>query len=208
MHRRHALLGLSAATFAVLAACSKNEAVSASAPPASAAEPALAPPPAKELSAAESQQAYEKAAAGSGFSVGPVVAANRVLVFFDPQCPHCGALWNASPPLLHKLKMVWLPVGFLRPVSTPQGALLLSAKDPAATMAEHETLLLERKGGMQVPDKVDPALLAKVKSNTELLQTLGADSVPFILYKNAKTGVYGSHSGSLSTEQLAELAGV
>jgi thiol:disulfide interchange protein DsbG len=207
MQRRHALLSLSA--LAALGACSKNEAAS---PPAAAASAVAAappaPPPAKELSAADAEKAYQTATSASGFGVGPVVAANQVLVFFDPQCPHCAALWNASQPLLHKLKMVWLPVGFLRPVSTPQGALLLSAKDPGAAMTEHEALLLERKGGMTVPEGVDPALLAKVKSNTELLQKLGADSVPFILYRNAKTGVYGSHSGAVSTEQLAEMAGV
>jgi thiol:disulfide interchange protein DsbG len=208
MHRRHVLLNLSAAAFALLGACSKNDAASASAAPASAAAPPPAAPARKDLSAADSQRAYEKAAAGSGFTVGSVVAANQVLVFFDPQCPHCAALWSASQPLLHKLKMVWLPVGFLRAVSTPQGALLLSAKDPAAAMSAHEALLIERKGGLQVPDQVDAALLAKVKANTDLLQTLGADSVPFILYRNAKTGAYGSHSGALSTEQLAEMAGI
>ena len=139
---------------------------------------------------------------------GSVVAANQVLVFFDPQCPHCAALWTSSQPLLRKLKMVWMPVGILRPQSTPQGALLLSAKDPAATMTEHETLLSNRKGGLPVPDKVDDAQVAKVKANTDLLQKLGADSVPFILYKNAKTGVYGSHAGGVSTEQLAQMVGV
>jgi thiol:disulfide interchange protein DsbG len=203
MRRRHALLHLSAIGLAVLGACSKNEAASSSAAPAAPA----APPAPKEMSADEAQKAYQAAAAGSGFTVGSVVAANQVFVFFDPQCPHCAALWTSSQPLWRKLKMVWMPVGFLRRESTPQGALILSAKDPVATMTEHEALLTSRKGGLPVPDKVDEAQLAKVKANTDLLQKLGADSVPYIVYKNAKTGVYGSHAGGVSTEQLAEMVG-
>jgi thiol:disulfide interchange protein DsbG len=74
-------------------------------------------------------------------------------------------------------------------------------------MTEHEALLMSRKGGLPVPDKVDEAQLAKVKANTDLLQKLGADSVPFIVYRNAKSGVYGSHTGGMSTEQLAEMVG-
>jgi thiol:disulfide interchange protein DsbG len=198
MKRRHALLSLSTIGLSLMGACSKNE----------AANTAAAESPAKATTATEAQKAYQAASVGSGFTVGPIVAANTIYVLFDPQCPHCAELWTASQPLIGKLKMVWMPVGFIRPVSTPQGALLLSAKDPAATMTEHEALLSSRKGGIAVPEKVDEAQMAKVKANTELLQKLGADSVPFILFKNAKTGVYGSHAGSLSTEQLAEMAGI
>src|SRR5207253_7755305 len=38
--------------------------------------------------------AYEAASKGSGFTTGPVMAANTVYVFFDPTCPHCAALWT------------------------------------------------------------------------------------------------------------------
>ncbi len=203
MQRRHALFALSAIGLLSASACTRKDAASAD-PPAAPAEL----PPARELSAAEARQAYQAAGGGNGFTAGPIVAANTVFVFFDPQCPHCGALWTASQPLLGKLKMVWLPVAILRPVSAPQGALLLSAPNPVAAMTEHEASLMDRKGGLTVPDKVDEAQVAKVKANTELLQKMGADSVPFILYRNAKTGLYGSHSGTVSTDKLAEMAGV
>lgn len=207
MQRRRALISF---VLLSLGGCSKNDLPVASkagsaASPASSASPAS--PPASAPPAA--QQAYTEASTSSiGFTVGPMVAANEVIVFFDPQCPHCGALWGASQALLGKLKMRWVPVGFLRPLSTPQGALLLAAPDPAALMTEHERLLLARKDGLPVPQQLDAALMAKVKANTQLLQKLGADSVPFMLFRNAKTGLYDNHVGGVTTEQLAEMTGL
>jgi thiol:disulfide interchange protein DsbG len=197
MKRRHALLSLSTIGLSLMGACSKNE----------AANTAAAESPAKATTATEAQKAYQAASVGSGFTVGPIVAANTIYVLFDPQCPHCAELWTASQPLIGKLKMVWMPVAFLHHSSAPQGALLLSASNPAATMSEHEALLSSRKGGLPVPAEVDAGLIAKVKANTELLQKLGVDSVPFIVYRNRKTGAYGSHAGSVSTEQLLQMVG-
>ena len=34
-----------------------------------------------------------------GFTVGSPMSARTVYVFFDPQCPHCAALWEAAKPL-------------------------------------------------------------------------------------------------------------
>lgn len=185
---------LAALALAGLAACSKKE-------PDAPAAPAAA--------AVDAQKAYADAqAGGTGFAVGPLMAADPVLVFFDPQCPHCAELWNASQPLLGKLRMVWMPVGILRQTSAPQGVLILSAQDPAAAMSEHEALLANRQGGLPVPEKVPEDLLVKVKANTELMTKMGADSVPFILYRNRQTGAYGSHAGALPTEQLAQRAGL
>ena len=47
----------------------------------------------------------------------------------------------------------------------------------------------------------------RLADDTRLHEELGADSVPFIVYRNAKSGVYGSHTGGMSTEQLAEMVG-
>jgi hypothetical protein len=92
MQRRPLAFGLATLVLAPLAACSKND----EAAPAAAA-------PARKLSGIE---AYAIASKGSGFTMGPVMAANTVYVFFDTTCPHCAELWNASQPLLGKLKMV------------------------------------------------------------------------------------------------------
>jgi thiol:disulfide interchange protein DsbG len=198
MKRRHALLALTIIASSLPAACSKKE---------PEANPAAAASGSAPESTVKAQEAYEAASRANGFTVGQTMAANAVHVFFDPQCPHCTDLWAAAQPLLGKLKMVWMPVAFLHHSSAPQGALLLSASNPAATMSEHEALLSSRKGGLPVPAEVDAGLIAKVKANTELLQKLGVDSVPFIVYKNRKTGAYGSHAGSVSTEQLLQMVG-
>lgn len=205
MHRRRLLATLTALTGAWLAACSRTE---PSAAPAATAASATPVAPAAAAPAPDAQRAYADASTGTGFAVGPLMAADPVLVFFDPQCPHCAELWKASQPLLARLRMVWMPVGFLRSSSAPQGALILAAKDPAAAMNEHEVLLANRQGGLPVTGSVSDELLAKVKANTELLGKLGADSVPFILYRNRQTGAWGSHAGAVPTEQLVQMTGL
>jgi len=202
LKRRHALLLLTAIGCSLHAGCSKNEAVGGQAGP-----PASAPSPEAAFSPVKAKEAYDAASRATGFAVGRMMAADAVIVFFDPQCPHCADLWAASRPLLDKLKMVWVPVGFLRQSSTPQGALILSAKDPAATMTEHETLLMSQKGGLAVPPDVNADVVAKVKANTELLRKLGADGVPLILYRNRKTGAYGAHVGTVTGARLLEMVG-
>jgi thiol:disulfide interchange protein DsbG len=200
MKRRHALVLLAAAGGALQGACSKTE-------PAASAGSAPAPQAGAAPAPVNAQEAYQTASRATGFTVGQTMAADAVIVFFDPQCPHCADLWTASQPVLGKLKMTWVPVGFLRQTSAPQGALILSAKNPAATMTEHEALLTSRQGGLPVPADVDANTVTKVKANTELLQKLGADSVPFILYKNRRTGTYGSHAGAVTTARLLEMVG-
>lgn len=193
MQRRDALL-IGLATLA-LGACSKND---AGAPSAS---PAGGPP-------GTPQTMYAQASKGSGFTIGQLMAADPVLVFFDPQCPHCAELWKASQPLLGKIRMVWMPVAFRPGISEQQGAAILGAPEPAVTMAAHEALLSSRQGGLAVSGALPEEQLAKVKANTELLGKLGADSVPYIVFRNRQSGQYGSHAGALPTEQLASLLGL
>ncbi|HOY36689.1 MAG TPA: thioredoxin fold domain-containing protein [Piscinibacter sp.] len=194
MQRRPLAFGLATLVLAPLAACSKND----EAAPAAAA-------PARKLSGIE---AYAIASKGSGFTMGPVMAANTVYVFFDTTCPHCAELWNASQPLLGKLKMVWMPIGLLRPSSLPQGATILAAADPAKAMTENEASVLQRGGGISVASSLPDEVVAKVKANTDLFRQLDADSVPLIVYRNAQTGQHGMHAGSLDTASLASLAGI
>jgi thiol:disulfide interchange protein DsbG len=199
LNRRCFVLGSALLAGAGMSACGDKTEPNAGAA-ASAAGTAAAKPSARE--------SYELASQGHGFTMGSVMAANTVYVFFDTTCPHCAALWASSKPLLTKLKMVWMPIGLLHRSSAPQGATILSAADPAAAMTENETSVLERKGGISVAATLSDDMLAKVKANTDLFGKLGADSVPLIVFKNAKTGEYGSFSGSLQTDQLAAMVGV
>ncbi len=191
--RRFVLTAAAAAT--VLASCSDKAAQE----PA-AAKPAVAP---------SAQEAYDLAAKqGHGFTIGAVMAANTVYVFFDPTCPHCAALWTNARSLLHKLKMVWIPISILHGSSTAQGATILSAPDPEAAMNENEASVLDRKGGITASSSLSDDMVGQVKANTDLFTKLGADSVPFIVYKNAKTGAFATHSGAVPADELASMVGI
>ncbi len=143
-----------------------------------------------------------------GFTVGALMSTNTVYVFFDSQCPHCGHLWEASAPLHKKVKFVWIPVGMINATSTAQGAALLTAANPGALMSEHEASLLAGKGGISASSSVTPEVAQAIKNNTQLLNSFGAESVPFVVAKNLKTGQTASREGALSTAGLAEFLGV
>lgn len=215
MHTRPTLtlLALGAAT-ALLGACKPaSDAAPAAAPaPATTAAPAPAEAPAPATVAAPTASAeanaYTLAAGGSGFSTGPMMSAHTVYVFFDTTCPHCAHLWQAAQGADPKLKVVWVPIGLLRPQSAPQGATILAAADPKAAMAANEASVLANGKGIEVPGTLDEAALAKVKANTELFRKFNADSVPLIVFRNAKTGQVGQHAGAVDAARLSEFAGL
>ncbi len=148
------------------------------------------------------------AAQAKGFAVGALMSSNTVYVFFDPQCPHCGHLWETAAPLQKKVKFIWIPVGWVNASSTPQAAALLTAASPAALMSEHEALLAAGKGGLSASSSVAPDVAQSIKTNTALLNSFGAESVPFIVAKNLKTGQTVSREGALETAALADFLGL
>lgn len=198
-----------------LGACQRQTATSAApAVPASAASPVATPPqeaaPATvaDASVASAQDAYLLAATGSGFSTGPMMSAHTVYVFFDTTCPHCAHLWQAAQSLGNQLKVVWIPVAFLRPQSLPQGATILAASDAVAAMNENETSVAGGGRGITVSPTVSDEAQAKVRANTSLFKQLQSDSVPLIVYRNAKTGEVGQQPGAVTAPQLLALAGL
>jgi thiol:disulfide interchange protein DsbG len=148
------------------------------------------------------------AAEAKGFAVGSLMSANTVYVFFDSQCPHCGHLWQAAEPLHSKIKFVWIPVGMINATSAAQGAALLTAANPGALMAEHEASFLAGKGGISASSSVPTEIEQAIKNNTRILNSFGAEAVPFMVAKNLKTGLTVSRDGALSTAALAEFLGL
>ncbi|MES2938504.1 MAG: thioredoxin fold domain-containing protein [Pseudomonadota bacterium] len=147
------------------------------------------------------------AAEAKGFSVGPAMSARVVYVFFDAQCPHCGALWEAAKPLKTQARFVWIPVRLLNDSSLSQGAALLSASDPVATMDAHEASLLAKTGGISASGVAD-AQKDAVKRNTDLFTRYAFGSVPTLVTKQAQTGAVVTQEGSMPTPQLAAFLGV
>jgi len=174
-----------------LAACSKQD------------TPAAAPEGTKRTPSVEIVAAEAK-----GFTVGAMMNANAVYVFFDSQCKHCAHLWEASVPLHKKAKFIWIPVGLINASSSSQGAALLSSADPAQTMSEHEKSMLAGQGGISASASVTPAMEQALKNNTRLFNNLGIESVPYIVARNPRSGLTITRAGSMATAALAELVGV
>jgi thiol:disulfide interchange protein DsbG len=180
-----------------LGACSKQATSPAPASPQGAAPAPIA------------TNSYEAVAAqAKGFTVGALMSAQTVYVLFDPQCPHCGHLWQASLPLHSKVKFVWVPIAFNTGKSLSQAVALLSSANPLEAMNAHEKSLLAGTGGMDASASMPPELEQAVKNNTQLLNSLGADSVPFLVAKNRKSGAVVSNAGALDTGPLAQLLGI
>lgn len=142
-----------------------------------------------------------------GFTVGSTMSSRTVYVFFDPQCSHCATLWLSAKPLKSQAKFVWIPVSLLNKTSEGQGAALLAAKDPVATMDEHEASLSANKGGISAMGDLD-AQRAVVVKNTALMNRFGFASVPSIVAVHAQTGALVTREGGLPTPELAALLGL
>lgn len=194
-----AALSLALTAALTLAACSKQDAPAST----STATPSTPAP-----SATATLSPYDAAASkGKGFTVGALMSAQTVYVIFEPQCPHCARLWQASLPLHNKVKFVWMPVSF-NAKSLPQAAALITAPNPVETMTAHEESLLAGKGGLSAPSNIAPDIEQAIKANGQLLTSLGVDSVPFLVAKHRATGAVVSHNGAMDTAALAQLIGV
>jgi thiol:disulfide interchange protein DsbG len=190
LKRQGIALPLVAALALLLGACSQQDAPAKPAP-------------------VQTAQSYDAVAAqGKGFTVGAVMSANTVYVLFDPQCPHCGHLWEAAVPLQKKAKFVWIPVSIMNAKSTPQGAALLTAANPVEMMTAHEASILAGTGGMSASASIPDEIEAAIKKNTQLFNSMGVESVPFIVAKNAATGQVVTNNGAMETPALAQFLGL
>jgi thiol:disulfide interchange protein DsbG len=190
MKRRPLVAALGAAL--VLAACGKEGA-------------APAGPGAPSASTPVTIEAVE--AGAKGFNVGSAMSARTVYVFFDPQCPHCAALWDAARPLKSQARFVWIPVALINEKSAPQGAAILGAGDPIAMMDQHEASLRNKQGGISAMGVAD-AQKDMVKRNTELMNKFGFGGVPTVVAKHAQSGQVVTLEGSMPTAMLAQRLGL
>jgi thiol:disulfide interchange protein DsbG len=142
-----------------------------------------------------------------GFTVGSPMSVRTVYVFFDPQCPHCAALWESAKPLKSQAKFVWIPVGLMNKTSEAQGATILAAKDPVAAMDENESSILAKKGGISASGDTE-AMKPAIARNTELLNRFGFASIPTIVAQHAQTGALVTREGGLPTAELAAFLGL
>lgn len=130
---------------------------------------------------------------------------NPVFVFFDPNCIYCNFAYRALDVYAKAgADIRWVPVGFLRPDSAGKVVAIMTAKDPAAAMREHETKYKE--GGIKPLDKVPPTLKAALDANAMLMQKAEISGTPAIFYKkDGKVQVIG---GMPKLSQLPEITGM
>jgi thiol:disulfide interchange protein DsbG len=147
------------------------------------------------------------AAEAKGFNVGSAMSARVVYVFFDAQCPHCAALWDAAKPLKSQARFVWIPVGLLGDKSVAQGAAILAASDPVASMEQNEASVRQQQGGIAAMGVAD-AQKEAVRQNTKLLTAFGFGGVPTIVGKNAQSGELVTIDGAVPTATLAQKLGL
>lgn len=196
MPNRRLALSMIAAAPVWLTACSREQGGSTGS----------APTTSKSI---DTPQAFDTLAKEArGFTAGAMMSAHTVYVLFDPQCPHCSRLWEASLPLQSKIKFVWAPVAILGAKSLPQGAALLQAANPVAAMTAHEQSLLAGQGGTSASADIPDDMKTAILSNTQLLDRLGAESVPYIVAKRADSGEVVTAAGSMGTEALAQFIGL
>ncbi len=163
----------------------------------------------KSQPAAQAQAVSVEAIAtqAKGFSVGSEMSVRRVFVFFDPQCPHCAALWNAAKPLKSQARFIWVPVGLINATSVAQGAAILAAADPVAAMDQHEASITAKQGGITAQGDLE-AQKALVNANTALMNSFRFAGVPVVVAKHAVTGELVVREGSMPTDTLAAVLGL
>lgn len=190
MKRRYLLAAGMAA--AALAGCGQHSSAGAEAP---------APAPAAQPVSLDAIGAEAK-----GFAVGSMMSAHTAYVFFDPQCPHCGRLWESAKPLKPYARFVWVPVALLNDKSGPEGAAILAAPDPVAAMDQHEASMRAGKGGIDYA-AAPAAMKDAVKHNTDLMNRYGFMGVPQIVSKGSNGQVI-SLEGEMATAMLAQKLGL
>ena len=139
------------------------------------------------------------------FNSGSLMATTQVYVLFDPQCPHCGALWKEVKDI-KGVNFRWIPVAFMKPQSLEQGAMFLSSNDPAQAMNTHEELMDKKTGGI-ITSNIKPEYRDQVKINTEYWKQ-NFESVPTLVFKNNKTQKHTILLGGLTREKLVEALGL
>lgn len=135
------------------------------------------------------------------------MAAAQVYVFFDPQCPHCGMMWDEIKPLLPKMHFRWIPVGLMTAQSTLQGAAILSAANPADAMTSHKQSLLAKTGGISA-NNVTPEFKAIIEANTKLFERLKPQGVPYLIGLHVTTAAEVVVPGGMPAAGLASKFGV
>jgi thiol:disulfide interchange protein DsbG len=149
---------------------------------------------------------WGKLASSNWIADGSASAPRIVYMLSDPNCPYCSMFWQQARPWVDsgKVQVRHIMVGILRPDSLYKAAALMAMTDPAKGLLEHERA---GKASMLKPLRIIPAAIqAKLDGNQQLMDELGAQATPVILYQGAD-GRMQQQQGAPRAEQLADILG-
>ncbi|HLR17155.1 MAG TPA: thiol:disulfide interchange protein DsbG [Alcanivoracaceae bacterium] len=116
---------------------------------------------------------------------GPEDAKRVVYTFTDPNCPFCNRFWRQYQPWLATgdVQVRHILVGILGRDSKPKAAAMLTAKDPAAALHQHNTVF--DNGGIKASSKPSPTTAQQLNENHSIMRQLGVSATPVTFYKDA-----------------------
>ncbi len=160
---------------------------------------------AKYMPASDYQGAWQKAQKATWIAEGAENPKSIVYVLFDPYCPYCHALWQAAQAYESAgLQVRWIPVAYLHPDSAATAAAILESKDPAKALEKHESNFED--GGIGPTLDPKPKDLKAIEANTKMMQEIGAQGTPAVLYKaNGKVKLV---TGMPKLSQLPQIFGL
>lgn len=122
---------------------------------------------------------------GTGFMTGKINAGESpIMVLFDPQCPYCKSLWNASRSGSNQdIPVIWIPVSLLNDKSYGQSAAILSSEHPVDIMNKHIAMFENNHYGIEPVDKknIPDELQTALDRNILLYSKMGFQDFPIIL---------------------------
>ena len=129
-----------------------------------------------------------------------------IYTFTDPNCPYCNKFWNDARPWIKagKVQLRHVMVAILGPTSPGKAAALLSAQDPQAALVQHEQQ--SGSGGVKPLAQISTKVRGQLDGNQKLMQQLGFEATPTILYKDAD-GKLQTSQGAPSAEMLSKILG-
>lgn len=122
---------------------------------------------------------------GHWIAVGSDDPERIIYTFTDPNCSFCNLFWRATSDYFDDgLQVRHLLVGLIKPSSTPKGAAILAADNPAEKLARHENNF--DQGGIEVADTPDGQAMSRVQANTRMMRQLGLTGTPATLYRDSE----------------------
>lgn len=135
---------------------------------------------------------------------------STVYAFFDPNCVYCHFVWEAFQPYMKAgLQVRWVTTGVLGGDSPAQAAALLSSKDPAAALDQHERTWNPRNGvaGVAPLATIPAAIKSALDANARLLNEMSIRGTPALVYRDT-SGRVRVLEGMPKLNQLPSITGL